>query len=72
MYRSPHKLIGLLSIGALGLVIGVTACTQPGATPSAMMEASPTGMMMEASPTGMMMEASPTGMMMEESPSAGQ
>jgi hypothetical protein len=61
MYRSPRKLSGLLALGAIGLAIGLAACTQPGASPS------PTAMM---HPTAMMQES--PGAMMQESASPSQ
>ncbi len=50
MYLSPRKLSGMLALGAIGLSIGLAACTQPGASPSpsAMMQESPSAMMQES------------------------
>ena len=71
MYRSPRKLSALLAVGAIGLALGLAACTQPGASasPSAMMQESPSAMM-QGSPSAMM-QASPSAMM-EETASPGQ
>ena len=64
MYRSPRKLSGLVAIGAIGLTIGLAACTQPAATasPDAMINESPSPAMMNESPSPAMMHdtASPS------------
>ena len=74
MSRSTRKMTGLLAIGAIGLFIGLAACTQPGASPSptAMMEETASPAMMEetSSPDAMMETSSPDAMMETASPDA--